>query len=155
MKSLLSKIYRRTPPIVARAMLWTLNASFNVSVAGMFLDAGGKVLLFRHVFRHRYPWGLPGGFIGAGESPEAGLVRELHEETGLDVRPGQIVAVNMIAARHLELVLEGQFDAQQPMRLSHEIFEARFFAIDALPPDMPPDQRACILKVAGKGASGP
>ena len=149
MKSLLSKIYRRTPPIVARAMLWTLNATFNVSVAGMFLDADGKVLLFRHVFRHSYPWGLPGGFIGAGESPEAGLVRELREETGLEVRPARIVAVNMIAPRHLELVLLGALDTSRPMRLSYEIFEARFFAIDALPPDMPPDQRACILKFAG------
>jgi ADP-ribose pyrophosphatase YjhB (NUDIX family) len=154
MKSLLSKIYRRTPPIVARAMLWTINATFNVSVAGMFLDTSGKVLLFRHVFRHRYPWGLPGGFIGAGESPEAGLVRELREEAGLDVRPARIVAVNMIAARHLELVLAGELDASRPMRFSHEIFEARFFACNALPADMPPDQRACILKFAGSRAGG-
>jgi 8-oxo-dGTP diphosphatase len=148
MKSLLSKLYRRTPPSVARATLWALNASFNVSVAGMFRDEFGKVLLLRHVFRHSYPWGLPGGFIAAGESPEAGLMREMREETGLRVRAGQVIGVNMIAARHLELVLAGELDARQPMHFSHEIFEARFFAIDELPADMPPDQRACILRVS-------
>jgi ADP-ribose pyrophosphatase YjhB (NUDIX family) len=149
MKSLFSKLYRHTPPIVARAVLWALNSSFNVSVAGMFRDDAGKVLLLRHVFRHSYPWGLPGGFIGAGESPEAGLARELREETGLAVHPARIVAVHTISPRHLELVLVGELDATRPLRLSHEIFEARFFALDALPPDMPPDQRACILKFAG------
>jgi 8-oxo-dGTP diphosphatase len=152
MKSLFSKLYRRTPPTVARALLWTLNASFNVSVAGMFLDATGKVLLFRHVFRHSYPWGLPGGFIAAGESPETALVRELREETGLTARPAQILAVNMIARRHVELVLAGELDLSIPMRLSHEIFEARFFAPGELPADMPPDHRACILNFTGAAA---
>lgn len=47
----------------------------------------GKIVLQR---QYRYPvaswqWELPGGFIDAGESPERAAVRELREETGLEV----------------------------------------------------------------------
>ena len=38
-----------------------------------------------------HKWGIPGGKIKRGESAEAALVRELKEETNLDVRAVQFV----------------------------------------------------------------
>jgi ADP-ribose pyrophosphatase YjhB (NUDIX family) len=47
----------------------------------------GTILLTR---RSRAPyaglWDLPGGFVEAGEAPEAGMRRELSEELGVGVR---------------------------------------------------------------------
>ncbi len=38
-------------------------------------------------------WSLPGGALELGERLEDGVRREVHEETGLDVEPEEIVAV--------------------------------------------------------------
>jgi ADP-ribose pyrophosphatase YjhB (NUDIX family) len=39
-------------------------------------------------------WCAPGGGVEAGASLEANLRREVHEETGLVVRPGRLLAVS-------------------------------------------------------------
>src|ERR1051325_4042675 len=38
-------------------------------------------------------WGLPGGGVEPGESVSAAIVREVREETGLDVTPVRLVGV--------------------------------------------------------------
>lgn len=53
-------------------------------VAGVLVD-GAKVLLRRHPKLGK--WLPPGGHIQPGETPDAALRRELHEETGLIVEP--------------------------------------------------------------------
>lgn len=41
-------------------------------------------------------WALPGGGVDPGEEPVAGLVREVHEETGQHVVPGDLVQVQSV-----------------------------------------------------------
>lgn len=47
---------------------------------------GGTILMVRHVEPSRSYWTLPGGGIEAGETPHQAAVREVWEETGVQVR---------------------------------------------------------------------
>lgn len=61
-------------------------------VGGLAYDAHGRLLLIR---RGNDPgrglWSLPGGRVEAGEDDAAAVVREMREETGLDVVPGRLI----------------------------------------------------------------
>ena len=59
-------------------------------VAGVIRDTGGRVLLTRRTQGRDLAglWEFPGGKREPGESPEAALMRELHEELGIEVEIG-------------------------------------------------------------------
>lgn len=46
---------------------------------------GEVMLTLRGIEPHKGDWDLPGGYIEVGEHPEEALVREMREETGLEV----------------------------------------------------------------------
>ncbi|WP_119066536.1 NUDIX domain-containing protein [Rubrobacter indicoceani] len=56
-------------------------------------QAGGVVLIQRKNEPFKGRWCLPGGFVDVGESVESAAVREMKEETGLDVRIVRLVGV--------------------------------------------------------------
>ena len=60
------------------------------AVVAIIRDETGRVLLQQ---RHDRSWSLPAGAIEPGESSSAAVVREVFEETGLQVRPSRITAV--------------------------------------------------------------
>ncbi|OLT48266.1 NUDIX hydrolase [Saccharomonospora sp. CUA-673] len=58
-------------------------------VGGIVHDDDGRLLLIRRAHDPgRGLWSLPGGRVEPGETDHAAVVRELAEETGLDVEPG-------------------------------------------------------------------
>lgn len=142
-----ARLFRALPSPLTRWVVGFLNTRFNISVVGVILSADGRVLVLRHVFRRRHAWGLPAGFLAANETPEAAMVREALEETGLAVTVERIVAVHPVQPRHMEVVVIGRADAHQPIRPSAEIFEGGFYAPDALPDGMMPSH-AGILRAA-------
>jgi len=64
-----------------------------VAVYGLCHDGAGRVLLVRAAayLTVAGDWFLPGGGIDHGEDPVTTLVRELREETGLDVEVGPLL----------------------------------------------------------------
>lgn len=57
----------------------------------MVHDAAGRLLLIRRAHAPSAGlWSLPGGRVERGESDADAVVRELREETGLDVVPGEL-----------------------------------------------------------------
>ena len=69
-------------------------------VAGVVLDSVDRVLLAYHDGDEK--WLLPGGSLQPDETLEGGLVREVREETGVDVRPVRPRAVVEHLVRHDE-----------------------------------------------------
>lgn len=60
------------------------------AVAALIRNDHGRLLVQRD--RHDH-WSLPAGAIEPGEAPARAVAREVHEETGLHVRPERVLAV--------------------------------------------------------------
>jgi 8-oxo-dGTP diphosphatase len=63
----------------------------------LFRDPAGRVLLVEPTYKDH--WEIPGGSVGADESPYDAAQREVKEELDLAVRPGRLLAVDWVPAR--------------------------------------------------------
>jgi ADP-ribose pyrophosphatase YjhB (NUDIX family) len=63
----------------------------SVSVAGVVIDADGRILVMQR--RDNGRWEAPGGILELGETLEQGVQREVREETGVDVTVGRLTGV--------------------------------------------------------------
>jgi ADP-ribose pyrophosphatase YjhB (NUDIX family) len=84
MKSFLLKIWKALPnsEILRGSLVWLITQKFLVGVVGVVLNDVGQILLVKHTYREKYPWGLPSGWLKRGEQPMEALKREIKEETG-------------------------------------------------------------------------
>jgi len=64
-----------------------------VGVGAVIVEAGKVVLVRRRYEPLAGRWSLPGGTLELGETLETGVVREMREETGLDVEVGPVIEV--------------------------------------------------------------
>ena len=66
------------------------NGYIDIGVGALVTDSGGRLLLVRHKRERggfwQGRWILPGGMLKVGEELDSGIIREVKEETGLDVR---------------------------------------------------------------------
>ena len=111
-------------------------------VAAIIINAAGQVLLQRR--SDDGEWGLPGGALEPGEEPAEALVREVREETALEVVPERIVGVyagsdffvrypNGDERAILSITFACRPLAGEPRVNDDESLEVRYFAVDALP----------------------
>lgn len=63
----------------------------SVSAVVWRAEPGGALLLMRR--SDNALWGLPGGYVERGESVEAAAMREVYEETGVEVALGRLIGV--------------------------------------------------------------
>ncbi len=63
-----------------------------VVAADVIIEIGGRIVLIE---RKNFPrgWAIPGGFVDVGESVEDAAVREMREETSLDVELRALLGV--------------------------------------------------------------
>jgi len=68
------------------------------------LIENGKILLLQEKVTNKRAWSLPGGKLEIGESLEDCLIREMQEETGLDVEVGPLLFIGERMMEHLHVV---------------------------------------------------
>ena len=120
-------------------------APLRLVVGCVLLDEQRRVLLMQRSDNQR--WALPGGGVESGESVAEALVREVAEETGLTVRPLQLVGVYSspdIVVRYADgheyqmvsLTFRCTLVAGTP-RPTEEALAVQWFPLDALPDLLP------------------
>jgi len=106
---------------------------FTIGVGGIVVQEN-KVLLVKLTYGHK-GWILPGGYVKSTETITKAVTREVHEETGLEVEPTQIVSVRSrvnqgkcdIYVAFFVKVLGGQLEADHK-----EISDLRYFTVDEM-----------------------
>jgi 8-oxo-dGTP diphosphatase len=63
-----------------------------VAAGALITDLAGRVLIVKPNYRDH--WTLPGGVCEHGEPPHAGCIREVAEETGLELPAGPLLAID-------------------------------------------------------------
>ncbi len=148
LKKITAKIWRKLPWYLRAKIIRLTQAKFTVSVAAVITNADGKILLLDHVYRPASGWGIPGGFVGVGEQPEAALRRELREETGLALENVRLFRTRIIK-RHVEFIFEANANGEVKI-LSSEIFRAEWLDFNEIPEEMSGIQKIIIKEVLGK-----
>ena len=80
-----------------------LQSYYTVGVAGVVMDKQGRVLIVEHAFHPRYPWGLPGGWIGEDEDPADAILRELCEELQLAAQVNRVLHTAKPFRNHIDI----------------------------------------------------
>ncbi|MBU3887323.1 NUDIX domain-containing protein [Methylosinus sporium] len=136
----------------------TVIRPMTLGVRGLVVDAERRVLLVRHTYISGYY--LPGGGVEPGETLEQALARELAEEGNIELEePAELRGVYLnrrISKRdHVAFFVARAFRQSAPRGPDHEIAEAGFFPLDALPESATPATRARIAEVFGGAPVSP
>lgn len=138
-------IWSKTPYSIRLRMIRATQEKFTVSVAAIITNERKEILILDHVLRPFSSWGIPGGFIEAGEQPEIAIRRELFEETGLELNRIKMIRVRTIK-RHVEILFRGEARGKGEIK-SREISDLGWFEIDKMPQQMSRAQKTLIEEV--------
>jgi 8-oxo-dGTP diphosphatase len=154
LRNLLGAIWLGLPRTLRRWSIRATQTRFTVTAAGLVFNDQGEILLLKHLFRPGSGWGLPGGFIEAGEQPRDALLRELREETGLELEQIEIFETRAFKRpMQIEIVFRC-YGTGEARPQSMEVDRAVWFSPNSLPEGLPADQQELIKRAVTNGAKG-
>jgi 8-oxo-dGTP diphosphatase len=101
------------------------SALHSVSVAAAIINEGGKVLAIRR--RDNSHWEPPGGVLDPHETIPEGLLREVREETGLEIEPEALTGVYKNVVRGIVALVFRCRALNEPLPSTTEAAEIRWF----------------------------
>ena len=147
-QNLIGKIWHLFPVPLRRWSMRLTHARFTVTAGAIIFNQAGQILLLKHRFRAGSGWGLPGGFLEAGEQPIDALRRELREELGLEIQDVEIFMTRSFRKpKQVEILFRARADGSVKPR-TMEVEHAEWLSLDALPDGLPRDQRTLIEQAA-------
>jgi 8-oxo-dGTP diphosphatase len=121
--------------------------------AGVLVEHAGQVLLVQRAIEpYKGCWDIPGGFLHEWEHPAEGAVREVQEETGLEVRLTALLGIFMdrygsADYNTLNIYYRGAM-VGGTLQAADDAAALAWFAPDALPADLAfPDHEGQVLAV--------
>jgi ADP-ribose pyrophosphatase YjhB (NUDIX family) len=156
-------IFYRLPHRLRIRLVRLVAPTFTVGSVVLVRDAEatgpGRLLLLRQPPGRG--WSLPAGLLGRGETPTEGALRELAEESGIQLRPDQLrQAVPNAVVHHRGRWVDVVFEASVPATStplivdSVEVLEAAWHPIDNLPQLTRPTARLLGCYGIGPWANG-
>ncbi len=111
-----------------------------IFAGGCIFNEKGEVLLQKRGVSNK--WGFPGGAIELGETPQMTAIREVKEETGLDVEVGKLIGIytdsnveysNGDKAHSIVIAYELKVIGGNLFCDNEETLELKYFALDSVP----------------------
>lgn len=115
-----------------------MKKSLIIGIFALLFDEQQKILLCHR--RDHDLWNLPGGGLKPSETPWDGVIREVKEETGLDVRVDRLAGIyskpqkNEIVFSFVCTIIDGK------ITVTNEADKIEYFKLDSIPSNTPAKQ---------------
>lgn len=122
--------FRILPGPLKRAAVRVGAPSYTAGAVCVLEHDGAVLFLWQP---HREGWSLPGGLLGKYEEPADAVRREVAEETGLDIDPGDPVTIRVDVRRQgIDVVYRVPLERRPGLELATEARKAEWFTPEEL-----------------------
>lgn len=116
--------FRVSPTPLKRRVVRLASPSYTLG-AVCVLEHEGEILVLWQP--HRAGWSLPGGFMDKGETPADAVRREVAEEIGIEIDPGDVMAVQVDVERQgVDVIFRVPLARRPVLGLATEARKARW-----------------------------
>lgn len=145
------RLYRKLSPAVGQRLVRTFKPTYSLGAIAL-IEFDGKVLALKQL--HRSGFSLPGGLVDRGEQPHEAVRREVFEETGLQIDPGDPITVTFDTdVNHVDVIFRIVCESEPQVKVASEAYAHTWHSLDDWPE--PDYATARILRAVRAAAAAP
>lgn len=121
-------VFRFSPARLVWPAIRVVSPTFTMGAVAL-IEYDGKLLALRQT--HRKGVSLPGGMVEKGEHPVTAVAREVLEETGIRIDPGDVAATTFeTKLRHVDVIFRVVCDHEPVVRPASEATSYEWLPLD-------------------------